>query len=350
MPLINFNFGGVPVDLPPPSEGTSPSSSVTSEPADFFEPGAVQISSSDAVVPAESSDVGSGGWSSLFSYGGSALKSALNTGVSYVGDRISGGVSVANALLVGAPEPETEGRAPIANVFDQNDRAEERVSHRSNGQTVYSKTLYFSGAKTLEQLGSGTSDTTTLRLDDVELVYAAQTLLDLSRGEAGTQDFYIGGAEVDRENTGGHVTLDPNWRSDPQWFKESLGKLYALADSDVETTRLLTTFINQRTLNNLIYNLQDSVNQKMDTLILMGDVKMSWRVVRVAPSEGAPEELCVRAVVAGTVPYAEVAQEMVPEMGSFRGTMVLNLTRNTARATLRASLDSKKLGMDSSTL
>ena len=64
---------------------------------------------------------------------------------------------------------------------------------------------------------------------------------------------------------------------------------------------------------------------------------------------GASEEHFVKAIVEGKVPYAQINDEMVPEMGSFRGAITVNLSANTAQATYGASLNSKKLGVESST-
>lgn len=268
----------------------------------------------------------------LFDWGQS-VSSSIADGARRVGDMT--GLSIFSPFQ--APRRNT------GNPFDLAHKAEETLGSDGAGRMVYSKHLRFSGLDTITQLGAIKSETATLEVDGEELHYATQVLLDLSRGQPGTQDLYIGGSHALREDTGGHVTNNPDWRTNPEWFKDSLKKLHRVSEGDVEMTRLVTTFINQRILNNLIYNLQDGVNTRLDTLILTGDVRMEWWVSRVSPAPGEPSELVLKASVSGKVPYAEVNREMLPEMGEFHATMDINFSQTTAEATYTASLDADKL-------
>jgi len=233
------------------------------------------------------------------------------------------------------------------NPFSAGQVKREELETTQDGKTRYSKRLEFSGLDAIERMGSHSSKTLKLNVDGEELQFTQQMVIDFSRGQAGTQDLFIGQHGVERENTGGHVTMVQNWREDPQWLKDSLKKIYELTERDVEKTRLVTTFMNQRVLNHIIFNLQNDVNEKLKVLVTQGNYRMSWRLSKEASEDGQSEEIVVRAELYGKVPHILRDNDVLPADGKFSGVAVINLTTDIADIFYSTELDLRDSADDS---
>ena len=235
----------------------------------------------------------------------------------------------------------------LQNPFSAGTVKEESLDRTQDGKTRYSKKLEISGFNALEKIGSHHSKILTLNVHGEDLQFTQQMVIDFSRGQKGTQDLFIGKPGVERENTGSHVTQTDNWRENPQWLEDSLRKIHTLTGKDADTTLRVTTFTNQRILNNIIFNLQNDVSEKLKILVTQGNYKMSWRLYTEPSADGQSEDIVVRAEIYGKVPNIVKDSNVCPADGEFSGVAVINLTTNIADVLYDTCLDLKNNEDDS---